>query len=170
MSTDPYQLLGVDRDATLDDVRAAYRKAALKCHPDVFEGDRREGERLFRELTAAYEDILRHLPRQKYKPGKASTPAELATVEVARSLAGVRAAFHKARRKGHSDARAADPLEAVRRLRDLSEAYKAVLQQLFTRETVMQRKDADPQLPGCIRPEDAHCRAEGENDTDLASV
>ncbi len=54
---DCYELLGVARDATADDVKKAYRKKAMDHHPDRNPGDQ-EAEAKFRELSEAY-DILR---------------------------------------------------------------------------------------------------------------
>jgi DnaJ homolog subfamily C member 9 len=34
-SIDPYEVLGLDRKATVDQVKSAYRKAALKTHPGL---------------------------------------------------------------------------------------------------------------------------------------
>jgi DnaJ like chaperone protein len=31
---DPYAVLGIDRDASLEDIRAAYRRQIVTCHPD----------------------------------------------------------------------------------------------------------------------------------------
>lgn len=51
---DYYDVLGVGREATPDEVQKAYRQAAKKYHPDVNPGDL-EKEKKFREATAAYE-------------------------------------------------------------------------------------------------------------------
>ena len=55
--TDYYQLLGVARDASDDDIKRAYRQVALKFHPDRNEGSK-ESEERFKEVTRAYE-VLR---------------------------------------------------------------------------------------------------------------
>jgi hypothetical protein len=88
MAEDPYELLGVRRDATLEEVRTAYHRAALKCHPDAFQGDTHEAERLFREVTEAYETVLQHLAVPEGQPTKALSPADLARIEMARALVG----------------------------------------------------------------------------------
>ena len=53
---DYYELLGVDRKASADEIRSAYRKLALKYHPDRNPGDK-EAERKFKEISEAY-DVL----------------------------------------------------------------------------------------------------------------
>ncbi len=57
MSNDPYQTLGVARDATADEIKKAYRKLAMKYHPDQNKGDA-ESEQKFKEISASY-DILK---------------------------------------------------------------------------------------------------------------
>jgi molecular chaperone DnaJ len=53
---DYYQVLGVDKKATLDDVKKAYKKLAIKFHPDRNNGDAEAVER-FKEAAEAY-DVL----------------------------------------------------------------------------------------------------------------
>ena len=60
----PYELLGVSRDASPEEVRQAYRRAALEWHPDNRPAQRAEATRRFRELTQAYEVLWRRQHRQ----------------------------------------------------------------------------------------------------------
>jgi molecular chaperone DnaJ len=53
---DPYEVLGVAKTATEDEIRTQYRKLALKYHPDKNPGDKQAEER-FKELAQAY-DVL----------------------------------------------------------------------------------------------------------------
>ena len=54
---DYYELLGVGRDASGDDLKKSYRKLAMKYHPDRNPGDE-DSEHKFKELSEAY-DVLR---------------------------------------------------------------------------------------------------------------
>ncbi len=51
MIKDPYEVLGVSRDASLDEIKKAYRKLAHKYHPDKGGGD----EEKFKEVNEAYQ-------------------------------------------------------------------------------------------------------------------
>ncbi len=53
---DFYQILGVKRDASSEDIRTAYRKLARKYHPDINPGNK-EAENKFKDIAAAY-DVL----------------------------------------------------------------------------------------------------------------
>lgn len=55
---DPYQVLGISRSAGLNDVRQAYRRAALKYHPDSRPADPAAAERRFHAVCEAYRTIL----------------------------------------------------------------------------------------------------------------
>jgi DnaJ-class molecular chaperone len=56
VASDPYETLGVKRDATQDQIRSAYRKLAKKLHPDLNPGDKQAEDR-FKSIAAAY-DLL----------------------------------------------------------------------------------------------------------------
>jgi preprotein translocase subunit Sec63 len=53
---DPYEILGVARTASSDDIQKAYRRLAKKLHPDLNPGDKQAEER-FKELSIV-NDIL----------------------------------------------------------------------------------------------------------------
>uniref|UniRef100_A0A3Q2XVM7 DnaJ homolog subfamily B member 6-like n=1 Tax=Hippocampus comes TaxID=109280 RepID=A0A3Q2XVM7_HIPCM len=52
---DYYQILGVRRDASADDIKKSYRKLALRWHPDKNPENKEEAEKKFKELSEAYE-------------------------------------------------------------------------------------------------------------------
>ncbi len=53
MKRDYYEILGVERNATLEEIKKAYRRLALKYHPDRNPGDK-EAEEKFKEIVEAY--------------------------------------------------------------------------------------------------------------------
>ena len=63
---DYYEVIGVDRNAAADTIKRAYRKGALKYHPDNFKGDKSEAETKFKELAEAYEVLSDSVKRQQY--------------------------------------------------------------------------------------------------------
>lgn len=56
MSKDYYDILGVDRNASSDEIKKAYRKKAMEFHPDKNQGNP-EAESKFKEAAAAYETL-----------------------------------------------------------------------------------------------------------------
>ncbi len=62
---DYYQILGVDRSASADDVRKAYRKLAMQYHPDRNPGDK-QAEEKFKEINEAYQVLSDPQKRARY--------------------------------------------------------------------------------------------------------
>jgi molecular chaperone DnaJ len=63
--SDYYEVLGLSRGATQDEVKKAYRKSALKYHPDRNPGDK-QAEKKFKEISEAYEVLGDEKKRQIY--------------------------------------------------------------------------------------------------------
>mmetsp|Transcript_15375 Transcript_15375/g.23075 ORF Transcript_15375/g.23075 Transcript_15375/m.23075 type:complete len:313 (-) Transcript_15375:153-1091(-) len=71
---DPYKVLGVDRNASADEIKAAYRKQALQWHPDRHPPDKRkDAERRFSAAANAYE-ILSDPQKRKQCDSGGATP------------------------------------------------------------------------------------------------
>jgi molecular chaperone DnaJ len=65
MAKDYYETLGVKQTSTDDEIKKAYRKLAMKYHPDKNPGDKKAEEK-FREATEAYEVLLDAQKRAAY--------------------------------------------------------------------------------------------------------
>jgi DnaJ domain len=103
---DPYDVLGVGRGASDEEIRAAYRRAALASHPDLHPGDASAVKR-FRQVQIAYEALDDPARRAAYdgppptaQPAPRRPPPET-PVSLARELGEtVRAVRVMARRSG----------------------------------------------------------------------
>ena len=62
---DYYKVLGVDKTASQEDIKKAYRKLAVKYHPDKTKGDKASEEK-FKEIAEAYEVLADQEKRKKY--------------------------------------------------------------------------------------------------------
>ncbi|KAL3133238.1 hypothetical protein ABBQ38_007124 [Trebouxia sp. C0009 RCD-2024] len=73
---DLYQVLGVSRHASQDDVKKAFRKLVLQCHPDRNTGGSKataeKAEQRFRAVSEAYEVLGNESKRDLYNKGRAS--------------------------------------------------------------------------------------------------
>ncbi len=65
MTRDYYEVLGVNKNATEAEIKKAYRKLALKHHPDV-SSDKAEAEERFKEITEAYDVLSNPNKRSTY--------------------------------------------------------------------------------------------------------
>ena len=62
---DYYEVLGVQKNASEDDIKRAYRKLAIKYHPDKNPGDK-QAEEMFKKVAEAYEVLSDPQKRQRY--------------------------------------------------------------------------------------------------------
>lgn len=69
VARDPYQVLGVAKTASADDIKKAYRKLVKQLHPDLHPGDKRAAER-FKEVAAAYDIVGDPTKRAKFEKGE----------------------------------------------------------------------------------------------------
>lgn len=65
MAKDFYNILGVDKGASKDDIKKAYRKLSKELHPDKHKGDA-DKEHAYKEINEAYEVLGNDQKRQRY--------------------------------------------------------------------------------------------------------
>jgi len=61
-----YEVLGCSRKATTKELRLAFKKKALKLHPDVNPDNRQKAERLFKEANTAFQVLSDEKKRREY--------------------------------------------------------------------------------------------------------
>ena len=75
-STCLYTRLGVSPDSTTEEIRRAYRRGALREHPDRNRGNVREAEERFKKLNQAYEILSDEQKRRAYDASGRTVPQE----------------------------------------------------------------------------------------------
>ncbi|MGE5855096.1 MAG: DnaJ C-terminal domain-containing protein [Syntrophaceae bacterium] len=66
MAVDYYKALGVEKGASLEDIKKAYRKLALKYHPDRNPSDKKRAEEKFKDISEAYAVLSDPEKRKQY--------------------------------------------------------------------------------------------------------
>lgn len=69
MARDPYEVLGVAKTASEDEIKTAYRKLVKQLHPDLHPGDKQAAER-FKEVAAAYGIVGDAAKRARFDKGE----------------------------------------------------------------------------------------------------
>ena len=69
MARNPYEVLGVQKDASNDEIQKAFRRMAKKSHPDLFPGDKKAEDR-FKDLNAAYDIVGDATKRARFDRGE----------------------------------------------------------------------------------------------------
>ncbi|MHA2082302.1 MAG: DnaJ domain-containing protein [Candidatus Thorarchaeota archaeon] len=69
----PYEILGVDKDCSQEDIKRSYRKLSMKFHPDKNPGDQTATAK-FQEITQAYSQIENPDKRREYDSTNAGMP------------------------------------------------------------------------------------------------
>ena len=66
MAEDYYKILGVNRTATAEEIKKAYRKLAQKYHPDKAKGNKKQAEEQFKKVSEAYAVLSNAEKRKQY--------------------------------------------------------------------------------------------------------
>lgn len=129
MATDYYELLGVSREADQGTIKSAYRKLALKYHPDRNPGDN-EAEDKFKELNEAYAVLSDPEKRQRYDTYGSADPQAQFSGDIFDIFSSVFGAGFGGRRGGGRPAQRGQPGE------DLETSLTVTLEQARAGETI----------------------------------
>lgn len=78
MANEYYETLGIDKGASEAEIKSAYKKSAMKCHPDRNHGNEAKAEEEFKKITEAYTVLSDPDKRAHYdRYGKTDGPSEM---------------------------------------------------------------------------------------------
>ncbi|AWT60726.1 MAG: Chaperone protein DnaJ [Candidatus Moanabacter tarae] len=176
---DYYELLGVSKDTSADEIKKAYRKMAMKYHPDKNAGDV-EAEEMFKKISEAYEVLKDSEKRAAYDryghaafqsagagrgPGSGGfhDPFDLFKEVFGGSGGGIFEEFFGGSRGGsHGGSRSGADLRYDLEI-ELSEAAKGVEKQIsFRRAATCERCDGDGAEPGSQKTTCTMCGGQGQ--------
>lgn len=106
--TDFYEVLGVKRDASLDEIKKAYKKLAMKWHPDKNPDNQAEATEMFKLIGEAYETLSDPVKRRDYDSGGAQSFDDYADMNEGNFRAGRHGGGFKRQHSAFSDQRAFD--------------------------------------------------------------
>jgi DnaJ-class molecular chaperone len=69
LARDPYEVLGVAKTASADEIKKAYRKLVKQLHPDLHPGDKKLADR-FKDVASAYDIVGDETKRAKFDKGE----------------------------------------------------------------------------------------------------
>ncbi|HZL68469.1 MAG TPA: J domain-containing protein [Candidatus Limnocylindrales bacterium] len=123
---DPYEILGIARTASLEDIRKAYRRLAKKLHPDLNPGNKRLEEH-FKEVAGAYDLLSDPDKRQRFDNGEIdASGSERPRQQYYKDYAAEAAAGHPyENRSGFADFAEADDIFAELLRRQARESRRA---------------------------------------------
>jgi len=103
MAKDYYQSLGISKNASQDEIKKAYRKLAVKYHPDKNPGDK-EAEKKFKEITEAYEVLSDEKKRSNYDKFGTTDDSDLGGFQNSRAYSDFSDIFEEFFKSGYTKA------------------------------------------------------------------